>query len=287
MRFGRQTRQRRAAAAKPPRAKYYQSSTNESSSPTPFRRRPKRSRSSRVLGRLFDFATVAGILILVGYSLIVRPPVKVSVSDEAYHPAAEYQQAVNGQLDTLKNKNKITFDEQSISETLKKQFPEIADLNISLPLVSQQPILRISVYSPTLTLSAKSQIFIVDSQGRAVGFDSDFTGLKNLITVTDESNFEFQRGQAILAAAHVDFIVALNKHLKKAAIPARQLSLTPQPQELVLRTADRSYFVRFLLNGDLAGQIGQYLAARAQFDRDNTQPSEYLDVRVAGKVFYK
>jgi hypothetical protein len=34
-------------------------------------------------------------------------------------------------------------------------------------------------------------------------------------------------------------------------------------------------------------QAGQFLATRNQFNDTNTQPAEYLDVRVPGKVFYK
>jgi hypothetical protein len=65
------------------------------------------------------------------------------------------------------------------------------------------------------------------------------------------------------------------------------LSLPSKPSELDLRTKDRPYFVKFYMGGDALTQAGQFLAARAQFDRQNHQPADYLDVRVAGKIFYK
>jgi hypothetical protein len=58
-------------------------------------------------------------------------------------------------------------------------------------------------------------------------------------------------------------------------------------EELDIHTPDRPYYVKFYLAGDALLQTGQYLASRHQFDTTNSQPAEYLDVRIPGKIFYK
>jgi hypothetical protein len=70
-------------------------------------------------------------------------------------------------------------------------------------------------------------------------------------------------------------------------VSIKSLTLPKSVQELDLHTSDRTYFVKFYLGGDALQQTGQFLAARHQFDITNSQPAEYLDVRVAGKIFYK
>jgi hypothetical protein len=70
-------------------------------------------------------------------------------------------------------------------------------------------------------------------------------------------------------------------------VSVSSLTLPKTAQELDLRTKDRPYYVKFYLGGDALLQAGQFLATRRQFDTSNTQPAEYLDVRVEGKIFYK
>jgi hypothetical protein len=90
-----------------------------------------------------------------------------------------------------------------------------------------------------------------------------------------------------LSAIDIAFIKAILVHCAKTGIKVDSLTLPTIAQEVDLRTKDRPYFVKFYLGGDSATQIGQFLAARHNFDQTGSQPGEYLDVRVNGKIFYK
>jgi hypothetical protein len=243
-------------------------------------------RQSR-LGRLADYGLGLLLVLFLIYSLSVSAQPSVSVSDTAYHPVKDYQEAANGLFAALKNRNKVTLDEQGIAKRLKATFPEISDITIRLPLIGQTPRLYIEVSKPVIQLDSQGRAYVINSDGKAAGDDGSLAKFPGLIRVEDQSGFEIKLGQPVLSAGEVAFIRALDAQARKNAVAVASLNLPPRPQELNLRTADKGYYVKFYLGGNAASQIGQWLASRAQFEREGGGPGEYLDVRVPGKVFIK
>ncbi len=237
--------------------------------------------------RLIDFLVLIAILLVIVYSLTVNPTPHTELNSEVYRPSAVYQKAVSGEFKSFKNRNKITLNEKEITAVLKKQFPEITSVSIHLPLLSQTPTLKLVVASPSFSLSSKGSLYVVDSQGVVAGRSNDLPQIKGLPQLVDETNFDPQVGKQFLSAADVDFINNIITQVKHAKVPIASLILPPKALEVDLKTADRAYFVKFYLGSDVLTQIGQFLAARQQFDHTNKQPSEYLDVRVPGKIYYQ
>ncbi|MGH7156635.1 MAG: hypothetical protein ACREGG_00760, partial [Candidatus Saccharimonadales bacterium] len=85
----------------------------------------------------------------------------------------------------------------------------------------------------------------------------------------------------------VGFINTVIAECKHSKVPISSLVLPTTPQELDLHTADQPYYVKFYLGGDVLNEAGQFLAARNHFAQTKQSPSQYLDVRVQGKIFYK
>lgn len=214
---------------------------------------------------------------------MVKTNPKITINSTAYHPQNIYKEAAHKYLGSVNNRNKVTLDGQKIVVSLKAQFPEIANASVELPILDQTPIVHISVASPSFVLENNGQDYIVDSQGVAVGKSQSYPSIKNLSVVTDRSGFNAQEARQVMSAASVKFITVLITQLQHAKVPVASITLPPSAQQLELRTKDKSYFVKFYLGGDPLQQVGQLLAIR----HSNTQPAQYLDVRVPGKVFYK
>jgi hypothetical protein len=70
-------------------------------------------------------------------------------------------------------------------------------------------------------------------------------------------------------------------------VPISALSLPAVPEEIDLRASDQPYYVKFYMGGSAVLQTGQFLAARQHFKQTGQLPAQYLDARIAGKVFYK
>lgn len=264
---------------------YYRSGESSAATTSPFRKKPAQQPTglrlflSRILDGLIILIFLAGLV----YSLMVKPDPKVIISSNAYHSKDIYEAAAQKYLGSVKNRNKITLNVQNVSESLKKQFPEIAEASVELPILDQTPIIHINVARPSFVLQNGHESYIVDSQGVAVGKSQSYPSINNLTTVIDRSGFRAGDGQQVMSADSVKFITTLTAQLRQAKVPVASITLPPLAQQLELRTKDKPYFVKFYLGGDPLQQAGQFLAIR----HSDTQPTQYLDVRVPGKVFYK
>lgn len=282
-----QSQQRVRVSKTPQRAalNYYRSA--EKPTDSPFEKKERQKARSRLMSKLADYLVASVIVVAIIYSLIVSPSPTLKLSSEAYHKAAVYHDAAVQQFSALKNRNKVTLNEQQIITNLKKSFPEISSGSIDLPIFGETPMLRLNIAKPSFVLNSQGIDYIVNTDGVAVGLAAGLPRIRGLPTVIDQTGFGVQKGIQILSAAEVNFVNNLITQTKHAKVPIASLTLPAKAQELDLRTSDRRYYIKFYLGGDSLLQVGQFLAARHQFDQNGQQPAQYLDVRVPGKIYYK
>ncbi|MBI4034493.1 hypothetical protein HY380_01190 [Candidatus Saccharibacteria bacterium] len=266
-------------------SRYYRATTGSGSASPP---RSKKTAKASWLGRLADLTVIIAVVGLLAYSLIVTPQPTVKADRTDYHTLDSYRQAVVSEIQAIKYRNKLTFDEQSLGQALQAKYPEISTVEVRLPLFSQKPLVTLTVAPPNFKLAADHQLYIIDSQGSVAGLASQLS-LKNekLPLVTDLSGFEIALGQPVLTSSGVNFINQLLGQLKAKRISIAVLSLPAKGKDLHFQAKGEPYFVKFYLDGEPQLQIGQYLASRQHFKRSGQAPRQYLDVRVPGKVFYK
>jgi hypothetical protein len=270
---------------------YYRSGPPEA--PSPFKKAEVTRRRRQWPGRLLDLIIITAAAGLVVYGLSLVSKSQIEVNSEAYRPRAVYQQAANQIITSPKYRTKLTFDEKTLQDALRQKFPEISSVSADLSLLSRKPKLHITLADPSLVFQGTAGTYgarfrmIIDAKGTVVGPVADFTSIKDLPVVYDETGFGARKGESALSRSDVNFMLTIIAQAKKAKIPIKSLTFPKSAQELDLRTTDKPYYVKFYLGGDPLLQSGQLLAARHQFDKSGKQPKQYLDVRVSGKIFYK
>ena len=255
---------------------------------SPFQKRPPLPKSPRqLLGRFADVLVLLAIIASLIFCLIVKPRPQTIVSSNAYHPTAIYETAANKAFKALRNRTKLTLDERGIISALKRQFPEIDVIKIEVPIVSQIPTIRLSIATPTFNFSSHNNLYVVGSNGVVAGLSSQLAGASKLPSIIDQSDFAAAPGKQVLGTEAIAFINTVLAQCRRAGVKVQSLTLPAAAQELDLRAQNQPYFVKFYLGGDGLNQAGQYLAAKHKFDTEGPQPEQYLDVRVAGKIYYK
>ncbi|MBI2589364.1 hypothetical protein HYW35_04155 [Candidatus Saccharibacteria bacterium] len=268
---------------------YYRSSKPETSSSEPSTQKISTDwlGKKRLLYKLRNFGLLILLLWLSIHSLILQPSPQISLSNTTYRSAADYKQAITHELKSLLNRNKITLNKKAVEIKLKRQFPEITSLSINIGVFSQIPRVKLVIDGPSFNLSSAAETYVVNAQGVAVAKSANLAASSQLPNLIDQTNFKVELGKQVLAASEVTFINNLLAQCRRSSVPVASLTLPPLAQELDLRTADKSYLVKFYLGADASQQIGQFLAARHDFDVRGQQPASYLDVRVPGKVYFK
>jgi hypothetical protein len=205
-------------------------------------------------------------------------------SDKAYKAAA-----VAALTSSFANTNKITINGLAVSHSLEQKFPEIGSASVVLPLVGQRPIIYIKLTEPSLIVKTPTQELVVDDQGHAlvVAGHGGVSGL-DLPVLSDANNLHFKTGSTVLSAQSVNFITSVVDQAAANNIKTKKLLLPAGTEELDFYPNHSGYFVKFNLHdNNVRQQVGSYLAVRGYLKGRNDKPSQYIDVRVPGRAYYK
>jgi hypothetical protein len=178
-------------------------------------------------------------------------------------------------------------DTNLIATKLKKSFPEIASVDFNIPVFSQTASVKLDIPPPSFFLESQGVKYVLSSSGVAIAEAPSLEKIKDLPVLEDQTGFTVRIGQTVLPASQVQFINSVITQSHSAGIPISTLILPAKAMELDLRAQDQPYYVKFYIGGDPLLETGQYIAARHQFQASHTQPAEYLDVRVPGKIYYR
>jgi cell division septal protein FtsQ len=187
------------------------------------------------------------------------------------------------------SRSKLTINATRIADDLQSQFPELAHVTVSLPLAGNRIKVYIEPSAPQLLLSSNSELYVVDTAGRALILAKYVSHVERLglPVVTDESALPVILGKPTLPSSTVSFVTEVVGQLKAKKIQAASLTLPQGTSELDVRVVGAPYFIKFNLRGDARAEAGVYLAVKGQLERDRKTPAAYVDVRVDDRAYYQ
>jgi hypothetical protein len=211
-------------------------------------------------------------------------------TDKAYlQPTSVYEAAADKVLKkSVWNRSKITVDANGISQSLLKQFPELASVSVTIPLMAHRPLVYIEPTQPSFILAAANGSFVLDSNGKVLSSLNQSNSLNlGLPTITDESNFQPKLKQQALSTADVKFTQIVIAELAAKNYVVSSLVLPAASSELDVHLTGQPYYIKYNLeNNDPAQQAGTFLATINNLKKQNITPSQYVDVRVDGRAYY-
>lgn len=256
-------------------------------------RKPAKSRSRRV------FVVVGSILLvalLLNGLFLSRDPLVVPVADAGGRQAllraqSTYQQAAQAIFgSSLANTNKLTVNTARVAEELTRQFPELEQVSVTLPLFGRQPVVYVQPAKPVLLFRASNGgVFVLDKNGRAVMDASLAKGLDKLglPVVEDRSGLPVTAGSSALPSGNIAFITEVVGQLKAKKLKISSLTLPAGTSQLDVRIEGVRYYVKFNLRGDARAEAGAFLAVKKHLERSRKTPNSYVDVRVENKAYYR
>ncbi len=245
------------------------------------------------------FAGAAALAALMVYQLqLSTNPKVVSLAASSDAPflqdAQVYQQAGKRLFNaSAANRNKLTVNATDIAARLERQFPELQEVVVLLPIIGSTPVLLVRPAQPALVLAATNGTYVVDENGRALAEATAGTNLSRLKipTVTDQSSLEVRLGQQVLPRSATAFISSVTKQLSAQTFKVQSMTLPAAAGELDVYVTDMPYFIKFNLQQGgaeaAAKQAGRFVAVIKQMEKEGSRPSQYVDVRLDGRAYYK
>ena len=235
-------------------------------------------------------ASVVNILTLSTDAKVI--PLTEAGNHALLRPAAAYQQAADRQLgSSIWNRNKITVDTNKVSRQLLNQFPELAGVSVTVPLLAHRPLVYIEAAQPALILvSGSGTSYVIDTAGKALLAAASPAALRQpgLPLVNDQTGLSVRLNRQALSVNNVDFINTVVVELAAKQFTVSSMTLPAATSELDVHLNGQPYFVKFnLQSANPRGEAGAFLATIAQLQRQHVTPSQYVDVRVDGRAYYK
>ncbi len=210
------------------------------------------------------------------------------------HSLANYQAAAAKAINSsIYNQNKLTINQSAIAADIIRVFPEIQSVSVRVPLFGSTPHLYLQLQQPALIVTAinTGNSYLADSSGVIVA-PLQAISLKqaaNLKAVQDPLLNQVIDGQQVLTPEDVQFILTVVTILQEKGVAINKMILTPAAEELDVYPTAQPYYVKFNLHqSDARQQTGTYLATLATLKQQNKPlPTQYIDVRVDGRAYYK
>lgn len=254
-------------------------------------------------------AIAAGLVILfcVLDVLHLSPSPKVvaltnSTTGYFLQPISVYQRAASTLFrKSIWNGNKVTVNTDQITATLRAEFPELSDVSITLPLMGHRAVVYVAPTTPSLLYTTNggstagtptaTTTMVLDQNGIAVIAASQLSGSDalKLPTVTDVSGLALKPGKQVLSADSVHFIQTVAGELAAKGVSVASMTLPSAAYELDVYPKGAGYYVKFNMHasGSAMQQVGTFLAVQQRLKAEQRTPSQYIDVRINGRAYYK
>ena len=183
---------------------------------------------------------------------------------------------------SILNQNKLTVDTNGIARKMQAAHPELESVTVITPLIGIRPGLYIHVSESVFTLKQDATSYVLSAAGYITGRGA----VSSLPVVIDETGEQVTVAKQLLPSSHVDFMKTIWYELSKQGIATDTLILPKgKAFEVDMRLKGKSYYLKFNVTEDAMRQSGAAVAVIQQLG--DTNPKEYIDLRVPGKAYYK
>ncbi len=204
----------------------------------------------------------------------------VTVSSEDVH-----MQVQNVITSSPLTQNIIFVPTGKISEELKKQNYQIAEAEVKRTGLNSISV-KLTEQKPSILWSSGNTLSVIGANGHA--YDGEITQLMKdkLVTVVDSTNLPVKKGEKVVTQEFVDFVNAVHEQLPNKGIAVAQYQIGDSTTEILVKT-EQGYYIRFDTTRSVEQQLQDLSAVLTQLKKTGKKPSEYIDLRINGKVFYK
>lgn len=248
------------------------------------------SRHLRRLRKNWFIAFVSVVLAVTGvYIVTLSAAPNIEITGTKYRTEAQYLDKTQAVLQAnMLNRVKPTLQRAKIEQELKKQFPEAKSITVTAPLLGRRAVVAITMDEPAAVLKqANSQDLIISQRGRLLLTANQSSATTDLPVITNESTVAGKEGEQFLRPDDMKSLLQVFEQIELSGSSASYI-VPIQPREFIMIEPGRgAYQVRFLFGDTVLDQFGSLRAAQKKLQELGQTPAQYIDVRLANKVFYQ
>lgn len=236
---------------------------------------------------------VMGLLRFRISSVAIRPVPPATIhSDSGGASVSIYRESTLVYIDRfVPLKQSWLLDESALEDSLKQKHPEVQSINIESNLLNSKLTVQLQLRKPAFVLQTGENSLFIDDDGVLFGVNH----YRNIDTnklpmVEDYGSGVAKAGDKIVTRSVAEAVAKLYKELPDlygGQTQVSKLSLPRSAREVYVGLSNKPYIVKFIADRPIDDQIGELRALLAHLTNSNQQPNDHIDVRIAGKAFYK
>jgi cell division septal protein FtsQ len=245
----------------------------------PSRRRPRVPSLGLLQRRLLMLAVGLMVVAYVLSQAFAITTVTVSAPSRGEEIKAETMKSLAG---SWRQRNLLTLDSGELVSDLQQADPLLRSVEARRKWFHGITITAL-LKQPSLGWSTGNQKYLLDRDGTAIGMLP--LGSK-LPVVNDGSNLPVQIGGRVAAARFVSFVAAVVPALAAEGIGAQSLDVKDTTLDLSV-TTNKGYRLIFDTGRGVDDEMVDLRAVVKLLAAQKKAPAEYIDLRIAGKAYYK
>ena len=231
---------------------------------------------------------VVGVLLIAGFIgsrfFVFNVAVSGSATDEQ---RIAFEATANEYFSGLSSRFKPNFDIDAFTEHFVAATSSISSAKSSLSTLSTSVEVQIEARSNTVGWIdvRRDAYFLIDSQG--IAYERVDVLPPNIPVITDVSGIEVVTGDTVTSVSNVDFIREIHHASAPLGIQTSGFIIGEATRNIEATLSGYNFRVRFTTNRGATEQLDDLHPVLALLTGEQRLPLEYIDVRVADRVFYK
>ncbi len=200
-----------------------------------------------------------------------------------------YSEVKNYFDSSLLNYNKLSINLGGLNKDITSKFPIVASTSYNIPLFSNQVEIYLTTFNPALIVSNNIQNYILNQNGMVILDNQGYNVISSFnIPKIITTNSNIRLGSSLLSQKEVNFIQSVNQQLTYKNYKISYMKISGGGEELDVYITGKTFYIKFNLSGSSARlEAGRFLAAMNYLNNKKINPTQYIDVRSEGRVFYK
>jgi len=178
--------------------------------------------------------------------------------------------------------NLVTFSGDGFVSKLQQADPTLRSVTVRRKWF-HTVVVTATLKQPSLGWSTGNQTYVLDKDGTVI---STTVAAASLPVVYDGSNLPVTVGQKVASAHFVDFVSQVVPALGADGIGVTHLDIKDTTYDLAA-TTNKGYRLLFDTSRGVADEIADLKAVQRLLVAQKHTPAEYIDLRIAGKAYYK
>lgn len=179
--------------------------------------------------------------------------------------------------------NLLLVNGSALASYLQQADPSIKQATIHRTFFHRLSI-TVSERQPTLNWKTAGGVYLLDADATVIG--PTMGDYAKLPVVTDSSNLPVKTGQRVAPTSFVTFCSQLVAQLPAAGYQIGEMTVPTSTSEVYVRTTS-NLLLKFDTTRLAGGEINDLKAVQSELAKAKKTPTQYIDLRIEHKAYYK